>query len=901
MMADAQKRERVYRNVGWALFGLAVTVAAGCALWFWPQRLSDPLAGRLDKEGGLPFPGGARAALDENGFWSIRADNEADALYALGFVHAHDRLFQMDMARRNGGGTLSEVLGSATIETDRLNRSYGYKQIALQDLSTEGWLSRPENAELRDLLSRYIDGVNAYVDSIQGQFWYWPPEYRIFRSPPQKFTLVDVMLSLASMHLYFNGSRLSELSNTFALQRMRDHLPFFFGGIPASLPTAESYLSQPLKALGNRQSSNLFPQNGHPSRTNADPAQGHLPPQLLRALGTEAVGQLPALALTGQTTDPGSNAFVCAGNRTTSQAPLLANDPHLGLGLPGFLYPTRIETPTHSSVGVYIPLVPFPVIGFSEHGAWGMTYSEIDQSDFYTVDLDAPKIAGASSFRFGSSWRALETREEKIVVRGSDPVTFTVGRTPYGPILEIPAADQEQVPLITHLAVADVTLKPGNTNALTLYRLSRARDVKSFREAITDHVAPPQNVHWAGTDGGVAWGLAGRLVVRDWTPAEAIAAALPGTPPDEIRKILADAPVLAETPGALILPLREPFIWSGTEPAASFVFSTSFAQGCFGNANEPLTTRTQAFPSLASADWATGLRSSRIKELLNQTPLHSPASFRDMQLDTRDNMAALALPIILTELKSAAAAQKLNSDAQELASRMEKWDLHSRAVASEPLLFDHLLNEWRSDVFSALGNPELADILRRRGKHNARMVLSWLSLLSKSPTSLTGKTEESSPATLLRQALVQTANQLRPRLEAKGISWERSTWGQFHTFGPSHPLSALPVLGSFFRYPALAADGSTTSVRVQAPRHYLSSEDLTVAHGAGLRMIVSPTERKALMMFPSGASGVPGDARFRANHEAYNNGEYFTVHLHPGPSANVRMGRAEKASPDAKH
>lgn len=901
MMTDGPKKKRVYRNLGWALIGLAISVATGCLLWFWPQRLSDPLAGRIDKEGNLNFPGGAQATLDQHGFWSIRADNETDALYALGFVQAHDRLFQMDIARRNGGGTLSELIGTETVDTDRLNRSYGYRQIALQDLSAKGWLSRPEHATLKELLTGYIDGINGYVETIQAKFWYWPPEYRILQTPPQKFTLVDVMLSLASMHLYFNGSRLSELSNTFALRRMRDHLPFFFGETPASLPTTESYLSQPLKAPKRRQSSNLSQPREHPTETNSIPAYKHLSPQFLQALSTETTREGPALALTGQSTHPGSNAFVCAGDRTTSQAPLLANDPHLGLGLPSFLYPARIETPTHSSMGVYIPLVPFPVIGFSEHGAWGMTFSEIDQTDFYTVELDDPNIADATSYRFGSSWRTLETTEEKIVVRGSKPETFTIGRTPFGPIFEMPAADQSQVPLITHLAVADVTLKPGNTNTLTLYRLSRARDIESFRQAITDHVAPPQNVHWAGADGRVAWGLAGSLVMRNWTPAEALAAALPGTPPEELQQILADAPVLAKTPGALILPLRETFVWSGTEPAASMAFSTSFASGCFGNANESLTRRTHVLQPLASADWATGLRSNRIKELLEKKRLHSPATFREMQLDTMDNMAAVAVPIIVAELRAAATSGDLQSDATELASLLERWDRHSRAGASEPLVFDRFLHLWRSSVFDALGSPELADILRRRGKHNARMVLSWLSVLAKAPPALSGNSEEGSPAALLRTTLVQTANQLKTLLEAQGIFWKRTTWGQFHTFGPSHPLSALPMIGSFFRYHPIPADGSTTSVRVQATRNYLSSQDLRVTHGAGLRMIVTPTEHKALMMFPSGVSGVPGDARFKAYQDHYNRGDYFTVHLHPAPSASKRLGHEEKAPPNQQH
>jgi penicillin amidase len=880
------RRTRRVRNLAWLLSGILVTTSSGAAIWFWPQRLSDPLASSFSPDGRLTFPTGAQATRDASGFWSVQAKSEVDASYALGFVHAHDRLFQMDMARRNSDGRLSEVLGPKTLDADILNRSYGYRQIAMDDLSETGWLSKPENAAVHQILSSYIAGINAYVDLIKGRFWYWPPEYRLFRTPPQTFTLIDVQLALASMHLYFNGSRLSELANTITLQNMRNHLSLFFGSIPEALPTIESYLKVPLGLNEDQTAVHLLPGSLPLDLRKSGTRSKRVSADLIQKLISTISQAVPGVALTGLSDAAGSNAFFCSGERTTTGTPILANDPHLALGLPSLLNAARIETPTHSSVGAYIPLVPFPVIGFSEFGAWGMTFSEIDQTDFYAVELNQSTISEATAFRFGATWHTLEKRRETIGVRGAKAVELTTARTPYGPLLELPAGDQKQLPGLSHLGVSDVTLRPGNTNIQTLYHLSRSHDVESFRQALIAHVAPPQNVHWVGVDGSAAWGLAGQLVVRNWTPKQALEAALPDALPEEVQRILMEAPILAQNPGALILPLREPFMWSGTTAAAEIAFSKRFESGCFGNANEAVTNRTDAFPSLASTDWALGLRSQRIRTLLNETPLHDAESFKAMQLDTVDNMATLALPLLLKELSTAAESGDLTPDGRELMDALNRWDQKSEASAREPLLFDRLLHDWRAAVFAKLGTPELEDLTRRRGKHNARLIVSWLRLIDTDATKQVNRSAESkNPQAILRQSLVMAANNLASAFARTGLSWTKSTWGQLHTFGPSHPLAALPIIGALYSYPPLPADGSNTSIRVQATRNYISSDELSVAHGAGLRLIVSPAEGKALVMFPSGASGVPGDARFRANYEAYNRGDYQTVYLHPRPGA----------------
>lgn len=413
-----------------------------------------------DHEGTLALPAldaPVTVVRDARGIPTIHAEGEADAYRALGFLHAQDRLWQMEMARRFGRGTLSEVAGRATLRLDRFARA----------LDLAGLSERQADAiegPARAALDTYAEGVNAFLETRPSAL---PPEFLLTGIEPAPWTPTDSLLWGKLMALQLSGDWREELERSRLLQHLPpervDQL------MPRYADSAATLTADEIAAAG-----------GAP-RMVADLAD-------------------PPAALSGHSA---SNAWAIAGERTADGAPILANDPHLRLALPATWYMARIETPTLTLAGATAPGVPFHILGHNGAAAWGLTTTHADSMDLVALapDPDAPE----TRYLTPDVSRLYKTETIEIPIRGGEVELFERRLTRFGPVLP----DESRRVALQWTALREIDRTPE-----ALYRLNRARTAEDFATAARLVDAPVQNLFWAGADGRIAMAVVGRLPVR---------------------------------------------------------------------------------------------------------------------------------------------------------------------------------------------------------------------------------------------------------------------------------------------------------------------------------------------------------------------------------------------------
>jgi penicillin G amidase len=453
------------------LLGLVLLAALGAAAAVW---WTLPPA-----EQTLRIPGLAASVeitLDAHGIPRIAAGGERDAAVALGWLHARDRLVQMESMRRGAQGRVSELAGDPALRSDRFVRTLGLARRAEEDLA-----ALPDDA--RDLLEAYASGVNALI-AARGRFA--APEFLLLGAP-EPWRPEHSLLWAKVMGVWLSGNWRVELDRA----RLAGLLP------PERI--AELW---PADETAGRPDAALPPEGGDERRGTALPDPGHL------ARLAAALPRFPA--------DPGalpssaSNAWAVAGARSASGAPLLASDPHLGFQAPILWYLARIDLPGGRMLaGATSPGVPLVVIGRNERVAWGFTTTHSD-----TQDIFLERLVGEDAYETPDGPRPFAVREEAIRVRGrAEPVRHRVRETRHGPVLSDLDADGGPVGG-TVLAAAMANLVGPDSSAAGLLALNRARSVAEARAAAALITSPPQNLMVADAEGRIALFLTGRTPVR---------------------------------------------------------------------------------------------------------------------------------------------------------------------------------------------------------------------------------------------------------------------------------------------------------------------------------------------------------------------------------------------------
>ncbi|MBP0463150.1 penicillin acylase family protein [Roseomonas sp. PWR1] len=450
--------------------GLVVLCLAGllAAIW-WTLPGRD---GTL-QVAGLSAP--VEIALDAHGIPRIAAANDEDAWTALGWLHARDRMFQMETMRRGAAGRLAELTGAPALRVDRFMRLLGLERRAEADLA-----GLP--ADTRRALEAYAAGVNAWI-AARGRFA--GPEF-VLLGAPDPWRPVDSLLWGKVMGLWLAGNFRTELDRA----RLAAILP------PERL-------------------ADLWPEDRSPGRPDAPlmTARAAAGPDAVAApalAGLEGLAAaLPRFPGDAPLPSLASNSWAVAPGRSATGAPLLATDPHLGYQAPILWYLARVELPGGRVLaGATAPGVPGIVIGRNDRLAWGFTTTHAD-----TQDVFVERLAGPDAYETPDGPRPFAVREEVINVRFGAPVTMRVRETRHGPVLSDLDAPQGRADG-TVLAVAMASLAPGDSAAAGLLALNGARDIAQAREAARLITSPVQNLMLADADGRIAMVVTGRVPLR---------------------------------------------------------------------------------------------------------------------------------------------------------------------------------------------------------------------------------------------------------------------------------------------------------------------------------------------------------------------------------------------------
>lgn len=451
--------KRWFRRIAIFLGLVVVVLIVGIAGVIFSFRWSVPSYDATENVAGLSAP--ATIRRDRNAIPHILARSHDDAAFGLGYAHAQDRLFQMEMSRRYIQGRLSELFGETTVSADRDMRTLG--------LYTAAELALPHLApETRRVLESYAAGVNAFLATHRGNL---PIEFTLAGDrEPEPWRPADSIAVLKGMAAMLSGNANAEAARVRLLPVLgRAGMQDFIS--PFSEVALPSYLD------------GLFATT-----------------QLGEAFG------IPDITA--------SNNWVVGGAHAERGKPLLANDPHLGFTIPSTWYLAHMAIPDEDIVGGTLPGIPGIVAGRNRHVAWGLTNTGPDTEDLYLEKLHPDSDR---QYQTPTGWAEFESHVETIQVRFGAPVNITVRRTRHGPVMEDSGPYEGVAPPGYVLALAWTALAPDDTTMDALVGINRAQDVQAFRAATELFVAPMQNLVYAddaGATGNIGLVLPGRVPIR---------------------------------------------------------------------------------------------------------------------------------------------------------------------------------------------------------------------------------------------------------------------------------------------------------------------------------------------------------------------------------------------------
>lgn len=460
--------KKIIIRLGLGLLVLLLLAAGGLT---WHVRAKLPQrSGQLALDG-LQAP--VQVAFDERGVPHITAANEADLYRALGYVHAQDRLFQMELMRRLARGELAEVLGPKLLETDKLFRTLGLREHAAQ-----AWLAMDKTHPATQALQAYLGGVNAYQASRAR-----PLEFEVLGIAPRPFTPEDTL----AISGYLAYSFAAAFKTEPVLSQVRDQLGAAYLKVFDLAWHEDGVLGEP--------------------EAHKQQAQGHS--ELLNWPGLNHLARLSdeVTRLVGLPLFEGSNAWAVSGRLTQSGKPLLAGDPHIGFSLPAVWYEAHLQSPGFELYGYFQALNPLALLGHNPRFGWSLTMFQNDD-----VDLIAEKVnpANPKQVWVNGAWADLQARTETIAVKGQAPHQFTVQRSPHGPILNPAFENLGSTPVAMWWAF----LESENPLLQAFYELNRADTLDKARHAASLIHSPGLNVVWAHADGDIGWWAAAKIPLR---------------------------------------------------------------------------------------------------------------------------------------------------------------------------------------------------------------------------------------------------------------------------------------------------------------------------------------------------------------------------------------------------
>jgi len=768
-------------------------------------------------QGTLHLPGltaSVEVIRDRWGVPHIYAENSHDLMFAQGFVHAQDRLWQMDFQRRVVAGRLAEVLGAEALPVDRWLRILGMQRVAEAEVALL-------DADARTNLEAYVGGVNAWI--ARGCL---PIEFTLLRYRPEPWTVADSLGWAKMMSWVLSVNWETELLRAKLIARLGPELaaelePECPDQGPTIVPPGVDYAAIGQAALDQAEASRPF-------------------------IGPAANAGL------------GSNSWVIAGPRTVTGAPLLANDMHLPMWIPAVWYENHLvscgaSAPTDRDMdlnvaGITFPGIPGVVAGHNGHVAWGFTNGFADVEDLYLEHLRRTD-EGRVQYEYRGEWLDAQVLREAIQVKGGQAEVQEVIITRHGPIINALAPDLagegSSEPIEGQpLALRWTSLEPA-AMIDALFAMNRARDCLAFREALRGWVGPVQNVVYADTAGNIGYSFAGKVPIR------------------------------AKGDGQVPVPgWTGEYEWIGYIPFDELPQLYNPPQGYIVTANNRVVG--DDYPYFIGREFVTGDRAQRITELIESQAKIDIAFVRQMQFDQVSPTARVVakhlgqLAVDDPELADVVALMRAWDG--HLAADSPAAAVHEVFLGRMLRL---LLADKLGDLVERYGGKGPTPMLAEASLFGQR-AWEWLrNLLAEPDSPWFGLGHGETRDDVMRLALRDTVAHLRERFGQRSDikDW---AWGRLHALTYAHTLGRVPELAKLFNRGPYPLGGDSTTVWATGAGIYELSTKTPV--GPPFRFIADLSDlRHALGLLAPGQSGQPGSPHYDDGVDAWFDGGYHPV------------------------
>jgi len=753
-------RERTRRGVLGAL--LAGGVAGGFAppLRTYLERFApfsgavwDTVRDSLPETVESPY-GPARLRYDDAGVPHVSADDERALYFAAGFAQGADRLFQMDLQRRQMRGQLSAVVGEIALPSDRFRVAMDFAGAA------EATWDRLEGSTVGDYVEAFTEGVNRHLPETPGPARL-PMEFDLLDFEPAPWTPADAMLAEKQIGWQLNGSFRTLREETVAAEL----------GPAVAAELYPNTLDGDSRILGHDYPPGVRgPESGTTVTYGSEGGDGTGGPRA----ATDRRPTHPDLDAWLSANEPpgwvGSNSWVVSGDYTASGAPIVANDPHLSLMAPPVWYEMHLDGPATHARGVTFPGVPFVVIGENEAGAWGFTNTGADVIDFYEYETRAE----GAEYRYGDEWRSFDREERTIAVSDGPDRTVEVRKTVHGPVL---GAEGDGDAFRTAVGVAWTGLAATRTTE-AVYGLNTSAGLGDVQDALETFDLPAQNCVYASRDGDTLYRVTGKIPLRR-------------TDGEPVRGDRVFDGSAREGEWAGYTPYGETD-WEGRGFVAFEDMPHAVNPPYIGTANQRVVDAA-AIPYYFGKPYSSPFRGQRLWERLDDRVAGDrsvdPAFMQSVQLDAYDKRAELFVPAMLDarEATSEAAAALLDD--------LEGWDYRMTRDSRAALVFARFLDHYAESVF----RPRLESALGGRRDPEEYYGIDWV-LLTLPPES---DWFPDGRDAAIAEALDRTAAELDDE------DW--AVFGDYNRTAIDHPFDRSWL--NYPRYPTDGAEGTLNNFR----------------------------------------------------------------------------------------
>lgn len=686
---------------------------------------------------------------DNWGVPHITAEDESDAYFALGYVMAQDRLFQMEVMRRLACGRTAEIVGRVSVPLDAIMRSF---QLRPKAEETDRFLQ--ENyPDSHALMTAYTKGVNHRLENEPLPF-----EFAVLGMEGEPFHIVDCLSIGALLPITFADGLRGDPLQSMLQERLPEHdVASLFPGYQQEDPvTVMETLEEARAFLADKETT--------PAAAKAVASASGLE-VLLAVLNpiSEAFG--PAL---------GSNSWVLGPSRTKSGKAILANDPHIGFTNPSIWYEAQITLPDHSLYGYFLPPIPLALLGQNDQHAWGLTMFANDDLDLFveTFNEDDPALV-----KYKGNWVPVESREETIRVRWGDDVSAELRRTPHGPVIT------DMLAALLDYDGPDVALhwswqQTDYTDMVAFYRMGRATSYGDFAEAVALITSPGINVSYADADDNIAWWAAGRIPIR---------------PGHVNNKAMLDGASGHDE-------------WLGYVPFEENPHLKNPPWGYIVTANNKSTVKPVGAVDDLEGYWQPGDRAGRMEAMLAEQERWSAEELKALQVDTRAYAAPKVVPVMVALLEKK--QQELGAIEADALAALRAWDYEHPTdstggalyqVFCATILREALVDEMGETLFATYGS--IADHWN---------FFKWF--MTEEASKFWDDTSTASVETREDIALQAFRDAVSFLVASQGEDVADWNWGRLHELEFKHPFGYLPLLGSVFNIGPFPVSGGAQQV-----------------------------------------------------------------------------------------